>query len=192
MTGPPPRAQPPLGLIAIASLLVLAIGGAAVGALSGDAPSPGPMSAATVTPAATATPPVVAGGSAWPAETPTPVPTPVPATPTPTPAPSLGELAASLEICRDQRDGRCTDRVRRVEDHGFVVILSFEGASAGDTFAFRLDGPDGQTVNGGSITVNGSTGRAWSTFRGSLPGGDWAAVVTREGEEVARAEFEAR
>jgi hypothetical protein len=190
MTGPPPRAQPPLGLIAIAALLVLAVGGAAVGALTGDAPDPSPMTAATTV--ATATPVVVAGGSAWPAETPTPVPTPTPAPPTPTPTPSLGDITASLEVCRDQRDGRCTDRLQRVDDDGFVVILSFEGAIPGDTFAFRLDGPDGRSVNGGSITVNGSAGRAWSTFRGDLPRGDWAAVVTRGEEEIARTEFAAR
>lgn len=195
MSDTPTGSAPPLAFIALGALLLLAVGGAAFGALSGGEASATPSpttSLATVTPSPT--PLVVGGGSAWPAETPTAVPTatPVPATPSPTATPRPADGDASLAICRDQRNGQCVDELQQVRDGGFVLIVAFEDAAAGDTFAFRVEGPDGEVVNGASIPVGGGAGRAWSTFRGGLADGDWTAIVTRNGAEVARADFAVR
>ena len=181
-------------MIAIAALLALAVIGAAFGALTrGDAPaSPAAAAPEGTSPTAQPTPAIVAGGSAWAAATPTPVATSTPtSTPTPQATPQL-EVETSLAICEDVRDGRCIDERRRVGDRGFAALLTFSDSAAGDVASFRLEGPDGQVVDGADITLGGGAGRAWATFRGGLDRGDWTAVAALNGTDVARAEFEAR
>lgn len=192
MSMQPSSSPPPLIPFLIGGLVLLALAGAAFGAFSGDAAAP---SSPTATPVA-----VVPGGSAW-VETPTPVPTWTPTltpltTPPATPTPSASASASSaevgtrVEVCRQQRDGRCQGERDRV-DGRFVVILTFDDSSRGDVFGIRVEGPDGEVVDGGSFPIGGGGGYAWSTFAG-LGGGEWSAVGLRNGAEVARTDFTVR
>lgn len=198
MTQAPPPAPPPLTLLAVGALVLLAIAGAAIGALSGGARGDATPSGVP-TPTGSAAASVVPGGSVWAAATPTLAPTPSPtpsptptATPTPSPAatPAL-EVGAEVQVCRGQRNGQCVDEQRRVEGD-FVALVRFDASAPGDRMGMRLEGPGGAVVNGPTFTVQGGPGAAWWEFNNPLARGDWRAVATRNGADLASTEFSVR
>lgn len=201
MTPTPTRSTPPIALVAVGALMLLALVGVVLGH-SGGSDGPAAASSGTATPT-----PLTIGGTAWAAPTspptaaPTTSPSDAPATPTavPTPSPTSTPTAtppppstvrASVQVCRERREGRCVGELEQVRD-GFVVLVNFAASSRGDTFGIHLEGPGGKLIDGGSFAVNGGAGYAWSTFRGGLAAGEWVAVATRNATEIARTTFTA-
>lgn len=199
MTSRTARPTPPVAALSVGALVFLAVAGLAISALGDTSPSGTPMPSATQSPDLVPGG-ITPGGSAWPAATPTPTPTASPTpTPTPTPTPSPTptpppalDIEARVQVCRQVEGGRCIDEVDRVREPGFSVLVTFSDSNAGDRFGVRLEGPRGQVVDGGSYPVRGGAGAAWSTFTRPLERGDWIAIGTRNGEEIARTRFEVR
>lgn len=190
MANAPRHAALPLVPILLGALVVLAIIGAALGALGG---SPSPVAVTSASP--TATPSViVGGGSAWPvpptpspSATPSPSPTPA-VTPQPTTAPNSPGFA--VQVCRSQHGGRCERELTQVSG-AFVVVVTFDASRRGDVLTIRLDGPGGRSIDGARLTLGGGAGAAWSSFRGGLARGSWTAVASIDGVERARMAFTA-
>lgn len=196
MTQATPPRPAPLALLAVGALVLLAVVGVAIGSLSGGATGAASGSAEP-TPTRTVTPTVVPGGSAWAAATPTPTPTPTSTptptatpTPAPTPTPALA-VDAEVQVCGGQRDGRCVDEQRRVEGD-FVVLVRFDSSAPGDQMGMRLEGPGGALVTGPTFAVRGGPGAAWWEFNNPLQRGDWRAIATRNGSDLASTEFRVR
>lgn len=199
MTQATPTSPPPRALLAVGALVLLAIVGVAIGALTGGATGDAARSG-DATPIASSAQSVVPGGSVWAAATPTLAPTPSPTqspTPTasPTPAPTATPALAvdgDVQICRGVQNGRCVDEQRRIEGGRFFALVRFDAAAPGDQMGMRLEGPGGAVVSAPTFGVQGGPGAAWWEFNRRLERGDWRAIASRNGVDFASTGFEVR
>ena len=99
-----------------------------------------------------------------------------------------------MRVCSGLIDGQCAGSVSATHPNDDWVVLHAEitGAVPGDVIGFDVSGPESFHV--GSVTLDaGGDGTAYVELHvGSLERGDYAVILTRNGEPVAATQFAKR
>ncbi len=96
-------------------------------------------------------------------------------------------FSAEVLVCGSVSGSKCHDETTTISSstRTIWIMVRFENAGAGDRIGMGLSGPGGSR-DGGSYTVKGGDGRAWSQVSGQLPPGDYTVTATRNDQAVAQ------